>query len=279
MASKKHNKKRNTAFLYEALIRELTKVSLENQKDRRKKIVSLLKEFFRKGTILSRELGLYNSVLSSGNAFATREQAIQTINDVKVQRKDLRDESVYSSQSRLINQINKNLGSSIYHSFVPNYRNLATMAQIFNKNTSTKTRVILEQQLIDELTQEKEPTELLPSDALTYKTFVRKFNEKYAVSGLLQEQKSLLGKYVMAFANDGVDYKLYLNEEIERLKTTLTAALQKKEIATDEEMTTKTKMVLEKLDKYREMRIEETPVAEVLDIQQLVEEINGDDTE
>lgn len=279
MASKKHNKKRNTAFLYEALVRALTKAALENKKDYREKIVVLLKEFFKSGTILGEELNLYKAVLSSKNAFASREQAVQTINDVKVQKKDLNDDDIYEAQSQLIARINKGLSPSVYNAFVPNYRSLATMAQIFNKNTKTATRVILEQQLIDELTAAKEPAELVPCDVLTYKTFVKKFNEKYATSDLLREQKEILGKYVMSFSNDGIDYKMYLNEEIARLKETLTAALQKEEIASDQEMVDKTNVVLEKLNKYREIKPNEVPIVEVLHIQQLAEEINGEEIE
>ena len=45
----KHNKKRNTAFLYECLIRELTKAILKEDKQRQTKVKGLLREFFTKG--------------------------------------------------------------------------------------------------------------------------------------------------------------------------------------------------------------------------------------
>ena len=34
----KHNKKRNTAFVYEALVRELTKSAIKNDKNKMKKL-------------------------------------------------------------------------------------------------------------------------------------------------------------------------------------------------------------------------------------------------
>ena len=40
----KHNKKRNTAFLYETLIAELTKNSLKNNKELQEAIIKILKE-------------------------------------------------------------------------------------------------------------------------------------------------------------------------------------------------------------------------------------------
>ena len=58
----KHNKKRNTAFVYEALIRELTKSVVKNNKHKQNKIVSIMKEHFAQGTELSKELDVYKSI-------------------------------------------------------------------------------------------------------------------------------------------------------------------------------------------------------------------------
>ena len=46
----KHNKKRNTAFLYETLVREIAKSVIDKQPERNNFIVSLIKEYFTKGT-------------------------------------------------------------------------------------------------------------------------------------------------------------------------------------------------------------------------------------
>ena len=43
----KHNKKRNTAFLFEALVKELTKASIASDTDRRVAISKVLKEHIR----------------------------------------------------------------------------------------------------------------------------------------------------------------------------------------------------------------------------------------
>ena len=63
----KHNKKRNTAFIYETLTRELTKAIVEKNAARKNKILSLLKEFFTKGAPLAEELQLYGVLLSTAN--------------------------------------------------------------------------------------------------------------------------------------------------------------------------------------------------------------------
>ena len=58
----KHNKKRNTAFLYETLVRELTATVVNKDTARKRKIVSIMKEFFSRGTTLGLELELYRTL-------------------------------------------------------------------------------------------------------------------------------------------------------------------------------------------------------------------------
>ena len=52
----KHNKKRNTAFLFESLVRELTKSIVFSKPEKTKKIKNIIKEHFSKGSALAREL-------------------------------------------------------------------------------------------------------------------------------------------------------------------------------------------------------------------------------
>ena len=61
----KHNKKRNTAFLYESLVKELTKAIVRQQEERKGKIVNIIKENFAKGSALQRDLDLYKSILEN----------------------------------------------------------------------------------------------------------------------------------------------------------------------------------------------------------------------
>ena len=52
MKTKRHNKKRNTAFLYETLINEMTKAVVSGEKDKASKITNLIKNYFSDGGIL-----------------------------------------------------------------------------------------------------------------------------------------------------------------------------------------------------------------------------------
>ena len=62
-----HNKKRNTAFLFESLVKELTKAALKNDADRKTQITSIIKEFFYKSGVLKTELGLYKEIYETTN--------------------------------------------------------------------------------------------------------------------------------------------------------------------------------------------------------------------
>ena len=63
----KHNKKRNTAFLYEALVRELTKSVVSNNSTRSKIVKTILKEHFRSGKVLFSELGCFTALTDRSN--------------------------------------------------------------------------------------------------------------------------------------------------------------------------------------------------------------------
>ena len=52
----KYNKKRNTAFLYEALVLEMTKAIINNDTDRRDTALDILKVSFSSSSILHEEL-------------------------------------------------------------------------------------------------------------------------------------------------------------------------------------------------------------------------------
>jgi hypothetical protein len=54
-------------------------------------------------------------------------------------------------------------------------------------------------------------------DSLTYNTFVDKFNSSYKHS-LLKEQRELLTNYITSFSDNGLGLKMFMNEEIGRLK-------------------------------------------------------------
>jgi hypothetical protein len=275
----KHNKKRNTAFLYEALIREVTKSIVSKDDEKKDTVVALFKEFFAPNTILSKELYLYKTILESENLdISTAEKLLYQVRQTHAY---LDEQDIYNTQSALINKINKQLSSGVYNNFVPNYKSIATLSQIFGQDTNAynvKTGVILEQQVVNGLVCEKKQKnnkDMKSIDNLVFKTFVSKFNETYSGS-LLGEQKELLNRYVLSFMDNGVDIKIFLNEEIGRLQSCLVSALEMNEIKLDDQMLESTKLVIEQIESFKTKPVDKELVEEVLKIQNLVNEIKSE---
>ena len=130
----KHNKKRNTAFLFEALTREYVKSVVKKNSARQSLVKKIIKEHFSKGSILNEELSIYKEVLESKNL--DRETAVGLLGEAKQRYGTLGKQNVFSSQNRLIKEINYTLSSEVFGNFVPNYKNLATIYNIFNDKTS-----------------------------------------------------------------------------------------------------------------------------------------------
>lgn len=274
----KHNKKRNTAFLYEVLVKELTKCVVEKDSARKNAVLSICKQHFSSGTMLKRELDLYKEVRSSANM--EKDIAEKVLQETKRQYLALDKQKIFSEQSKLINKINKALGTSVYSNFVPEYKNIATVAQIFGDSLPPKEKVLLETKLVEKMCmnpEEKQQDNLKPIDNLTYKLFVKKFNEQYS-GELLTEQKSLLTKFITSFSDNGLELKIFLNEEIGRIKESLNSAVIKnKEIASDIQIVKKTKALISLLETYRKKEIDDSMIKEVLKLQSLVNELNSEE--
>ena len=91
----------------------------------------------------------------------------------------------------------------------------------------------------------------------------------------MAEQKDLVSRYIASFHDNNIGLKIYLNEEMERLKNILKESKDEKEIKEDTEMSTKVDRVLDILESFREKTIDTGLVEDVLKIQQLAHEINA----
>lgn len=274
----KHNKKRNTAFVYEALVRELTKSIVKNNKNKQMKIVSIMKEHFAKGTELNKELDLYKSVYETKDI--DRNVAEKIITEAKRRHSDLNKKAVFQEQSALINKINKTLSKDLFSSFVPNYKSLATVYSIFQEALPVKDRVLLEENILEHMSASVDTPDQnqKPIDNIIYNTFVSKFNEEYSTT-LNENQKTLLNKYISSFSDNGLEFKFYLNEELGMLKEKLKDSKKTKVINEDESLKSKIDDVYSILDSYKEKDIDPVLIETILKTQDLIQEINEDDSD
>jgi len=274
MTKLRHNKKRNTAFLYETLIRELTKAILSEDSGKKETITSLLKRHFGKNTALFKELELYKSLLDSKNL--DLYVAEKLIFESKREYSSFNKKKIFNEQSVLISKINKDLSNKIFANFVPNYKNIATISQLFNnEDLSVKKKVILEQTIIESITKKEEKQNvngvLQPMDNIVFNSFIKNFNSEY--DQLLEEQRNLLNVFVSSFKGGDSELNAFLNEELGRLKKQIKNALSLSEVKDSSVIKNKMKNTLELMEGFREQPIDKDMLQQVLKIQQLAKEL------
>ena len=262
----KHNKRRNTAFLYEALVKELTKAAIKKNKNKKTKIIEIIKEFFGQGP-LKQELGLYKALYETSGL--AEKEAEKILNEVKKTYVGLGFDQIYDKQSELISVVNKDVHPQTFSNFVSNYKTIASISQIFNKKMPVKDRVLLERQILKGMCinrNEKKDNELKISNS-TVRMFAKRFNKSY--SDLHKEQKDLLNKFISSFEDNGLELKIFLNEELARLKTQINESLTSEEIKQDKDLKNKVRDILSVMDNFKGQYINEEMLKKVLKIQKL----------
>jgi len=263
-----HNKKRNTIFIYEVLIKELSKASMHNIAEKKEEIISIIKESFSKNSALYKELQIYKSFQDTdGLERGVLEKMIQESKRrfTKLDRKE-----VFDQQTKVISKINKTLGHDAWNTFIAEFKKMATVNQILNQALSPKNQVLLEEKFLTNLAADKKTSRPFPNiNNLAVKTFVEKFNNEYSVT-LNESQKKLLNKYISSYEDRGIELKAYLYEEIDRMKSSLDRCLSEKKLPTSQ----KIEKIVEKMNSYNQRKVDKELISEVLKIQSLVEEIN-----
>jgi len=269
----KHNKKRNTAFLFEALVKELTKAVLYDDKAKQKSVSTLIKEHFKKNTVLEKELSLYKQ-LSDTKEFP-QDYAEKLINRIREEHQKLNEKDIFDEQSKLIGKINKTIGVQVYDNFVPNYKTLASVSQIFNTSVPQTKKIILEQELLGNITSKKleEKKELQPIDSLTFKVAVDKFNKIYGEK-ILPEQKELLHKFIN-YADDDVDLKLYLSEQLKKIDSEVNLVLESDIIKNNEDLLYKVTLLKEQVSEIKFDNVTSEVIEKVINIYEFLSEVKN----
>jgi len=272
MMKTKYNKKRNTAFIFEVLIREGTSAILQGDHDRKNVVVKLIKKHFVPESELYKHLQCYQSLYET--AGLDKKTCEKIIREAKLAHRVLDPHGLFVSQTDLINDVNKQLEPSVFNNFVPNYKSLANIHKMFSTNVSPKNSVILEELVLEQMSRVDESEEQAEVDSVVVEAFVDKFNTKYD-SKLLVEQKHLLNLYISSFVDNSLELKMFLNEEIIRLKEKLLESREHKDILSDQSMVEKTQQVLGLLENFKNTEADQNMLLTILKVQQLVGEIEN----
>jgi hypothetical protein len=225
----KHSKFRNTGFLFELLVRQVTSDILNNRKGIAE---GLLKKYFNSKTELSTELKLYQFIVSE--RYNSENRAERFVDAVVESRAKLDEKKILKEKYNLIKEIKDNYSiEDFLRSQIPNYKVLASVYKIFEYKTNTEqnydpkdfvnTKYTLVEHLIGKtpttkaLAESTIQTDLRKEDKeiqlLSYKMLVDSFNQKY--SNLNDKQKGLLKEY-NSFTNSDT-LKVHFTTEVKSL--------------------------------------------------------------
>lgn len=213
----KHSKFKNTGFIFELLVRQVTSEILASNKSVAE---TILKEFFNSKKELSKELKLYQYLINEKyNSEAKAEKFIDTICEA---RKRLDEKKLMKEKYTLISSIKQTYNiDEFIKSPVSNYKALASIYKIFEVVTSDEqyeptdivnSRFTIAENIINTSIQNKDSKlkdavleEYKKQDedlrAVSYKLLVESFNKKY--KNLTDNQKSLLREYINNINNTG----------------------------------------------------------------------------
>jgi hypothetical protein len=226
----KHSKFKNTGFIFELLVRQITAEIMSSDKPVAEKI---LKEHFNSKKELSKELKLYQYLINEKyNSETKAEKFIDTICEA---RKRLDESKLIKEKYNLIKQIRETYNiDEFINSPVSNYKALASIYKVFEVTTTNvqydptdivSSRFTIAETIINSSIQNKDTKlkdvvmeEYKKQDddlrAISYKFLVENFNTKY--KNLTVEQKSLLREYINNINNTG-KLNEYIGKSITKL--------------------------------------------------------------
>jgi hypothetical protein len=270
----RHNKKRNPAFIFEALTREFAKAKLHKDQEKLNRVKRVMQEVFNKDGLLYKQLRLYKALTETRDVdYLTAEKIIAEVHRVF---STFDKKALYDEQTTAIHKINHELAPTVFNHYVSNYKSLASAYQMFNDNTiGVKDRVLLERKIIQEMVSPSvDQKEEEPVDELVVKMFIKKFNNTFG--NLMTEQKTLISKYMGSLEDDDTELKIFVNEELERLKEELKENMGIEEFQADDSMKSKAGQVYSLLEGFRNKRtLQKNDLVFILKTQQLVKEIKG----
>ena len=230
----KHSKFKNTGFIFELLVRQITAEIMSENKSVAERI---LKEHFNSKKELSKELKLYQYLINE--KYNSEAKANQFINTILEARKRLDEKKLTKEKYNLIKEIKETYNLDEFtKSSISNYKTLASIYKIFetvltdeqyDPTDVVSSRFTIAENIINSSIQNKEVKvkdavleEYRKQDddlrAVSYKLLVESFNNKY--KNLTNEQKGLLREYINNINNTG-KLNEYVSTEVSNLINSL----------------------------------------------------------
>lgn len=221
MSTKSHNKKRNIGLIYELLLKEIAKSTIENNSLNSNRALKILKKYFSANTEIYKEFRLVNSLATTKIVNHTIIPSI--LNEAKKACRHVNLKSLEDEKTKLIHEINKSFGEEFFDNHLKEYKTYATIQILFNnwrsQNPDLSVLAKFESLLSESLQKDSEyskidENQVLSSDNLNkrlmLKLMTKKLNEKYS-GQFSQKQKDLIKEYV---------FQKQINNEFQMLEFT-----------------------------------------------------------
>ena len=231
MKNIKHSKFKNTGFIFELLVRQITSEIMSGKEN--SKAEKILKEYFSGKKELSKELKLYQYLINEKyNSENKAEKFVETVCEA---RKRLDEQKLMKEKYNLIKEIKEAYDIDEFtKSSISNYKNLASIYKIFEATVTKESfepkdivnsKFTIVENMINSSIENKDKKvndrvfeEYKKQDEevrmLSYKMLVENFNKKY--NNLSEEQKRLLKEYINNINNTG-KLKEYVTNEVNSL--------------------------------------------------------------
>jgi len=281
MKKSTHSKFKNTAILFELLTRQVASDTIRGVES--SPSLQIIKNHFKAGSTLAKELTLYNTLLQE--KFAHADRADYLVNTVLKLRRKLDLVELRQCKYTLISEIKKHydliqffktplsnykLCASVYRVFEG--ASIAHAAEVVNSHFTIIEHLTGKSGVVSEATSPVEGYLKQDEDVrlLAYKLMLDKFNSKYA--GLSVKQKSILREYINNISNT-TTLKTFVVKEAQLLQERITAFVPK---IKDKVVAIKLTEVGKLLGKYQKIKtIKESHVLSLLLYYELLKELKN----
>ena len=223
----KHSKYKNTGILFELLTRQLTSDTIAGENPQS---LNFLKKHFNSKTELLKEYKIYHTLATQ--KYKKESQATMLIEELIKAHENLNKSQLRREKYNLIKEIKDKYNvNNFFKAKINNYKVMASIYNLLENKEASPTSIVKSKTTLLENIIEKPVKKTTNSvlenfnkqdkstKLLAYKVILEKFNDKY--KDLADNQKILLKEYVNSVTNSP-SLKLYINEEIKKVKKELT---------------------------------------------------------
>ncbi len=277
--AKTHNKKRNIGIIYDQMISSLCESYIENDLDKSQKLLKIIKECFKKGTQLQKELQFFNSFLKMRGL--PQNLSSEIIREAKTaSRSHFNSDQLELEKSKLIKLLNYTFGKGvIFEKKVKNYKMYATIQTLLNEwrneennfSETVKYELKLNEWLTSESKVLSENSEYDNIDKVTLKIMSNKFNEKY--KGLTESQSYLISNYIKSKNNNDKEITEFFKELKEE---TINLLENYKASCGNQYILNKYNVIHENITSLNENKVSEDNLKKFLTVSKLKDELLGE---